>query len=87
MELLRPTTYRARYPRWLVGKPLLVLSSALCSLGDALFGYSQGCISTALVQPSFIRRMYGVKDITLDRIAHGDNGVNEYVFSKIMISL
>ena len=76
--LLRPKTYRARYPRWLVGKPLLLTASALCSLGDALFGYSQGCISSALVQPSFIKRMYGVQDITLDRIASGNLGVNEY---------
>lgn len=78
-EFLRPKVYRARYPRWLVGKPLLLTSSLLCSLGDAMFGYSQGCISTALVQPSFIRRMYGVQDITLERIANGDTGVNEYL--------
>lgn len=79
LQMLRPTTYRARYPAWMVGRPLLVASSALVSLGDAMFGYSQGCISSALVQPSFIRRMYKVQDIDLNRIATGDIGVSEYV--------
>ena len=63
----------------MVGKPLLIASSVLCSLGDAMFGYSQGCIGTALVQPSFLRRMYGVQDITLDEVAKGDTKVNEYL--------
>jgi hypothetical protein len=63
----------------MVGRPLLIASSALCSLGDAMFGYSQGCISTALVQPSFLRRMYGVQDITLENIAHNETGVSEYL--------
>ncbi|PVF94470.1 hypothetical protein CPB86DRAFT_713234 [Serendipita vermifera] len=79
MERLRFKTYRARYPRRLVGKPLLIASSALCSLGDAIFGYSQGCISAALVQPSFLERMYGVRNLTLDMIAKGEIGVNEYL--------
>lgn len=79
LNFLRPKKYRARYPRWMVGKPLLITSSALCSLGDAMFGYSQGCITTALVQPSFIQRMYGVQDISLDMIAKGETGVNQYL--------
>lgn len=79
LSFLRPTKYRARYPYWMVGKPLLITSSALCSLGDAMFGYSQGCISTALVQPSFLQRMYGVQGLTLDMVAKGEIGVNEYL--------
>ena len=69
----------------MVGRPLLIASSALCSLGDAMFGYSQGCISTALVQPSFLRRMYGVQDITLEKIAKGETEVNEYLIGSSLL--
>ncbi|KAG8845826.1 hypothetical protein FRB91_001454 [Serendipita sp. 411] len=79
LKRFRPTSYRARYPRWLVGRPLLLTASALCSLGDAMFGYSQGCIGSAFIQPSFLKRMYGVQDISLERIAKGDIEVNEYI--------
>jgi hypothetical protein len=84
MERLRFKTYRSRYPRWLVGKPLLIASSALCSLGDAIFGYSQGCMSTALVQPSFLERMYGVRNLTLEMVAKGEIGVNEYLIGTFL---
>ena len=62
----------------MVGKPLLYSSSALASLGDALFGYSQGIIASNQVQPSFIRIMYG-KDVTLEQIRDGQDGVNVYL--------
>jgi hypothetical protein len=39
---LKRRTYTVRYPRWMVGKPLLYSSSALAALGDAMFGYNQG---------------------------------------------
>jgi hypothetical protein len=37
---LKPTKYTPRYP--FVGKPLLWMTCAFGSLGDALFGYDQG---------------------------------------------
>lgn len=37
---LKPKTYKPRYP--FVGKPLLWMTCAFGSLGDALFGYDQG---------------------------------------------
>lgn len=70
-------TYNARYPRWMVGKSLLYSSSALASLGDAMFGYSQGIIAAAQVQPSFIRRMYG-SDVTLQQVQAGNDGVDVF---------
>ncbi|TFK63471.1 general substrate transporter [Pluteus cervinus] len=75
---LKPKTYTPRYPRRFVGRPLLFASSALASLGDAMFGYSQGIIAAAQVQPSFIRRMFG-KDVSMDMIQRGDTGVNVFV--------
>lgn len=62
----------------MVGQPLLYSSSALASLGDAMFGYSQGIIASAQVQPSFIRRFYG-KDVTLQQIQHGKDGVDVFL--------
>jgi hypothetical protein len=62
----------------MVGKPLLFSSSALASLGDAMFGYSQGIIAAAQVQPSFIRRMYG-KNVTLQQVQNGSDGVNVFL--------
>jgi len=75
---LKRKTYAVRYPRWMVGKPLLYSSSALASLGDAMFGYSQGIIAAAQVQPSFIRRMYGVS-VTLEQVQAGDDGVDVFL--------
>ena len=75
---LKRRAYTVRYPRWMVGKPLLYSSSALASLGDAMFGYSQGIIAAAQVQPSFIRRMYG-KDITLEQVQMGQDGVDVFM--------
>ena len=62
----------------MVGKPLLYSSSALASLGDAMFGYSQGIIAAAQVQPSFIRIMYG-SDVTLQQVQAGDEGVDPFL--------
>jgi hypothetical protein len=39
---LKPTKYTPRYP--FVGKPLLWMTCAFGSLGDALFGYDSGKI-------------------------------------------
>ncbi len=39
---LRPTVYVPRYPKWMVGNPLLWATCFFGSLGDALFGYDQG---------------------------------------------
>ena len=62
----------------MVGRRLLYSSSALASLGDAMFGYSQGIIASNQVQPSFIRRMYG-KDVTLQQIRDGQDGVDVFL--------
>ncbi|KAF7370087.1 hypothetical protein MSAN_00638700 [Mycena sanguinolenta] len=53
----KPTTYTIRYPRKLAGNPLLYISSASASLGDALLGYSQGITAAFQVQRSFIHRI------------------------------
>jgi hypothetical protein len=62
----------------MVGRPLLVATSALASLGDAMFGYSQGIIAANQVQPSFIKRMFG-KDVTLEQIQTSTTGVNTFL--------
>ncbi|KAI0676964.1 general substrate transporter [Trametes maxima] len=77
-DKFRPTSFPARYPRWMVGKPLLIASSALPSLGDAMFGYSQGVIAALQVQPNFIRRFFG-QDVTIEQIQAGVTGVDPYV--------
>ncbi|KAJ3515122.1 hypothetical protein NLJ89_g1957 [Agrocybe chaxingu] len=83
---LRKTSYTVRYPRWMVGKPLLYSSSALASLGDAMFGYSQGIIAAAQVQPSFIKRMYG-HDVTLSQVQGGEEGVNVFLQAIVVSCL
>jgi hypothetical protein len=75
---LRPKKYTRNYPRWLVGKPLLYASSALASLGDAMFGYSQGVIAAVQVQPPFIKRMYH-KTVTLEQLQAGEVGIDPFV--------
>ncbi|KAG9317640.1 general substrate transporter [Chiua virens] len=77
-DRLRPRVYSARYPRWMVGRPLLYMSSALASLGDAMFGYGQGIIAAVQVQPSFIKRMFG-QTVTMAQIQAGDTGVDPWV--------
>ncbi|KAJ7858533.1 general substrate transporter [Mycena olivaceomarginata] len=42
IQAMRPTVYTVRYSRRWAGNPLLYISGAMASLGDALFGYSQG---------------------------------------------
>jgi hypothetical protein len=75
---LKPTAYVPRYPRWMAGRPLLVATSALASLGDAMFGYSQGTIAANQVQPSFVKRMFG-KDATMEQIETGETGVDPLI--------
>ncbi|KAF8217168.1 general substrate transporter [Mycena galopus ATCC 62051] len=71
---LKPTTYTIRYPRKMAGNPLLYISSASASLGDALLGYSQGITAAFQVQRSFIHRIYG-KNVTYKQIKHDRTGV------------
>ncbi|KAJ7736582.1 general substrate transporter [Mycena maculata] len=73
-QAIRPTTYTVRYSRRMAGKPLLYISSALASLGDALLGYSQGITAAFQVQPSFIHRIYGTK-VTTKQIEDGTAGI------------
>jgi hypothetical protein len=62
----------------MVGRPLLIATSALASLGDAMFGYSQGIIAANQVQPSFIKRMFD-KDVTMEQIQTSTTGVNTFL--------
>lgn len=62
----------------MVGRPLLVATSALASLGDAMFGYSQGIIAANQVQPLFIKRMFG-KDVTMEQIQTSTTGVSPFL--------
>ncbi|KAH9977994.1 general substrate transporter [Lactifluus volemus] len=80
LSSLKPKTYVPRYPRWMIGRPLLIATSALASLGDAMFGYSQGIIAANQVQPSFIKRMFG-KDVTMEQIQTSDTGVNPFIIA------
>lgn len=79
LATFRPKVYRSHYPKWMVGRPLLIASSALASLGDAMFGYSQGIIAGVQVQPSFIERMYGLKNVTTDQIAAGNLPIDPFL--------
>ncbi|KAH6910487.1 general substrate transporter [Coprinopsis sp. MPI-PUGE-AT-0042] len=81
---LKKRQFKHRYPRWMVGKPLLYASSALASLGDAMFGYGQGVIAAAQVQPSFIKRMYGTT-LTLEDIEGGNNGVDPMLQGEYLL--
>ncbi|KAL3450520.1 general substrate transporter [Aspergillus insuetus] len=53
--------YNARYPRWLVGRPLLWMTSLFGSLGDALFGFDQGIMAGLLVNSTWIKRFLATK--------------------------
>ncbi|KAK5999208.1 Major facilitator-type transporter ecdD [Cladobotryum mycophilum] len=60
---LKPKEIRHRYP--FKGKPLLWMTCAFGSLGDALFGYDQGIVAGLLVNPVFLSRFfadYGAND-------------------------
>lgn len=88
LETYRPTKMTRRYPRWVVGKPLLIGTSALAAFGDAMFGYAQGAIASAQVQPSFIKTLYGI-DVTLQDVANGQVPVDTWlqgVYSSLPIS-
>ncbi len=78
VDRFRPKSFTHRYPRWMVGRPLLITSSALASLGDAMFGYSQGVIAALQVQPPFLRRFFG-RDVPMEQITTGDTGVDPSV--------
>ncbi|PCH38061.1 general substrate transporter [Wolfiporia cocos MD-104 SS10] len=78
MDRFKPSSFTPRYPRRLVGRPLLIMTSALASLGDAMFGYSQGVIAANQVAPPFIKRFFG-KDVTMEQIRTGDTGVDPEV--------
>ncbi|KAJ7211284.1 general substrate transporter [Mycena pura] len=67
IEAARPTTYTVRYSRRWAGNPLLYISGAMASLGDALFGYSQGVTAAFQVQQNFIHRIYG-KAVTAEAV-------------------
>lgn len=60
------------------------MSCALASLGDALFGYSQGITASFQVQPSFIHRMYGT-DASIEDIRDGMTGVNPFVPGELLL--
>ncbi|KAH6959921.1 putative MFS sugar transporter [Ilyonectria sp. MPI-CAGE-AT-0026] len=73
---LKPKTIHHRYP--FKGKPLLWMTCAFGSLGDALFGYDQGIVSGLLVNPVFLSRFfsdYGGADGTDDGINPSVTGI------------
>ncbi|RPD66669.1 general substrate transporter [Lentinus tigrinus ALCF2SS1-7] len=74
-DRFRPKSFPPRYPRWMVGRPLLITSSALAALGDAMFGYSQGAIAAVQLQPNFIDRFFG-RNVTKEQIQMDATGVN-----------
>ncbi|KAJ7778238.1 general substrate transporter [Mycena metata] len=86
IHALRPTTYTVRYSRRWVGAPLLYISGAMASLGDALFGYSQGVTAAYQVQPTFIQRMYG-KSVTGEEIEMHETGVHPLLPAILVASL
>ncbi|OJD37896.1 mfs sugar transporter [Diplodia corticola] len=53
---LKPKTYNPRYP--FVGKPLLWMTCAFGSLGDALFDYDQGIMAGLLVNPVLVKLFF-----------------------------
>jgi len=70
----------------MTGRPLLVATSALASLGDVMFGYSQGVIAANQVQPLFIKRMFG-KEVTMDQIQMDVAGVNPFLVGLCISAL
>ncbi|KAJ4191820.1 hypothetical protein NW759_016660 [Fusarium solani] len=72
----KPKAIHHRYP--FRGKPLLWMTCAFGSLGDALFGYDQGIVSGLLVNPVFISRFFsdfGGADGTDDHIDPNVTGI------------
>ncbi|KAJ7185681.1 general substrate transporter, partial [Mycena filopes] len=86
IQAMRPTTYTVRYSRRWVGNPLLYISGAMASLGDALFGYSQGVTAAYQVEFSFIHRMYG-KTVTGEEIEMHETGVHPLLPAILVSSL
>ncbi|KAK7024826.1 general substrate transporter [Favolaschia claudopus] len=83
---IKPPTYLSRYPRSLAGIPLLYISSASASLGDALLGYSQGITAVFQVQRSFIRRIYGM-NVSTKQIIQETTGVDALWPALLIASL
>ncbi|KAJ7632879.1 general substrate transporter [Roridomyces roridus] len=69
-RFLRPKSYSVVYPRSFVGQPLLYMSCAIASLGDGLFGFSQGIIATFQLQATFLNQFYGIT-ISLEEMEQG----------------
>ncbi|CAK5272239.1 unnamed protein product [Mycena citricolor] len=86
LQVVKPKSYRTRYPRKLAGKPLLYIASGLASLGDALLGYSQGITAGFQVQPTFIYRIYG-ETVTHSQISTGTTHVDPRLPAIIICSL
>ncbi|RGP69697.1 mfs sugar transporter [Fusarium sporotrichioides] len=70
---LKPQAIHHRYP--FKGKPLLWMTCAFGSLGDALFGYDQGIVAGLLVNPIFVSRFF--KDFG------GAEGISDHVNPSI----
>ncbi|KAK7044740.1 general substrate transporter [Favolaschia claudopus] len=86
LKSMRPTVYTVRYSRRWVGNPLLYISGAMASLGDGLFGYSQGVTAAFQVQPNFIHRIYG-KAVTAEEIVLRETEVDPMVPAFMVASL
>ncbi|KAJ3478129.1 hypothetical protein NLI96_g9978 [Meripilus lineatus] len=71
MDKLKRTTYTPRYPKWMIGRPILIASSALASFGDVMCGYT---IIALQVEPPFIKRFLG-KTVTLAQVQADHTGV------------
>lgn len=84
---LKPAIYIPRYPKWMVGKPLLWATCFFGSLGDALFGYDQGIMSGLLVNEVFIKRFYSDHG-GIDGTTHGINPnlIGKYYFVHLRYS-
>ncbi|KAJ7597815.1 hypothetical protein C8J56DRAFT_921084, partial [Mycena floridula] len=54
LKSIKPTKYTVCHPRRMLGKPILYTACALASLGEVLFGYSQGITATFSVEGNFM---------------------------------
>ncbi|KAL2832591.1 putative MFS sugar transporter [Aspergillus cavernicola] len=74
---MRPDKITARYP--FKGAPLLYMTCAFGSLGDALFGYNSGIMSGLLVNSVFVSRFFkdfGGADGTTDGVDPSITGIS-----------
>ncbi|KAH8830157.1 general substrate transporter [Flagelloscypha sp. PMI_526] len=88
--VLRPSSttpsYTSRYLPTFAGKRLLYSSAVTTSLGDAIFGFSQGIISSIQIQPSFFKRIFNL-DVSVSQIQSGHTSVNPWVVSAVVSCL